>query len=131
MLITVAVAVLVIAFGRVLAIPMPAAARNPESSAIKTARVSLVISAVFAPMMWITKALAKVILKLIGIDPDKELNAVTEEEILMMSDEGAEKALSTRTTTVSSRIFLPLTTSQPIRSARTAPMFQYSGAAMT
>ena len=72
-LITVAAAVLVIA------------------SAIKTARVSLVISAVFAPMMWITKALAKVILKLIGIDPDKELNAVTEEEILMMSDEGAEK----------------------------------------
>ncbi len=88
-LITVAVAVLVIAFGEI--VPMRAAARNPESSAIKTARVSLVISAVFAPMMWITKALAKVILKLIGIDPDKELNAVTEEEILMMSDEGAEK----------------------------------------
>lgn len=129
MLITVAVAVLVIAFGEI--VPMRAAARNPESSAIKTARVSLVISAVFAPMMWITKALAKVILKLIGIDPDKELNAVTEEEVLMMSDEGAEKALSTRTTTVSSRIFLPLTISQPIRSARTAPMFQYSGAAMT
>lgn len=88
-LITVAAAVLVIAFGEI--VPMRAAARNPESSAIKTARVSLVISAVFAPMMWITKALAKVILKLIGIDPDKELNAVTEEEILMMSDEGAEK----------------------------------------
>ena len=61
-LITVAVAVLVIAFGEI--VPMRAAARNPESSAIKTARVSLVISAVFAPMMWITKALAKVILKL-------------------------------------------------------------------
>lgn len=87
-LITLVVAVIITVFGEI--VPMRAAAKNPERSALRSARASLLISALFAPMVAVTKALAGIILRIIGIDPNTELNTVTEEEILMMSDEGAE-----------------------------------------
>lgn len=88
LLITIVTAVLVTVFGEI--VPMRAAAKNPERSALRTARLSLFISALFAPIVAVTKAFAGIILRMIGIDPNTELNTVTEEEILMMSDEGAE-----------------------------------------
>lgn len=88
LLITIVTAVVVTVFGEI--VPMRAAAKNPERSALRTAKLSLFISALFAPVVAVTKALAGIILRIIGIDPNAEINTVTEEEILMMSDEGAE-----------------------------------------
>lgn len=88
LLITIVTAVVVTVFGEI--VPMRAAAKNPERSALRTAKLSLFISAFFSPVVAVTKALAGIILRIIGIDPNAEINTVTEEEILMMSDEGAE-----------------------------------------
>ncbi len=88
-LLTLFTAFIVISLGEI--VPMRAASKDPERAALKTSRASLIISVIFAPLVLLTKALAGVVLRMIGIDPDKEFNTVTEEEILMMSDEGAEK----------------------------------------
>ena len=88
-LLTLFTAFIVISLGEI--VPMRAASKDPERAALRTSRASLFISVIFAPLVLLTKALAGVVLRMIGIDPDKEFNTVTEEEILMMSDEGAEK----------------------------------------
>lgn len=46
---------------------------------------------IFAPLVWILNLSTNAVLRIIGIDPNKEEDTVTEEEIIMMSDAGAEK----------------------------------------
>ena len=71
-------------------IPRKAASRDPEGFAFGAAGAVKAVVAVFAPFTWLAGKLSRGVLRLLGIDPDKEPDTVTEEEILMMSDAGAE-----------------------------------------
>ena len=75
-------------FGRI--IPEKTAAMHPEKTALRLSGFISFIHIIFMPFSFLSEIAARCLLKLIGIDPDKGNNAVTEEEILMMSDAGAE-----------------------------------------
>ena len=82
-------ACLMLLFGKL--IPQYTAAREPEKTALALSGLISFLSAVFSPVTAIIRAIANVILRIFGIDPNSNTNTVTEEEILMMSDAGAEK----------------------------------------
>ncbi|MBQ8960616.1 MAG: HlyC/CorC family transporter [Ruminococcus sp.] len=71
-------------------VPRKAAARDPEKLAMRLSGPAAAAVAFFSPFVWLTGKLSRGILRIMGIDPDREPDAVTEEEILMMSDAGAE-----------------------------------------
>lgn len=72
-------------------IPKRAAMKNPEKIALSMAGGITVIQKLFTPMVWMLNISTNGVLKLMGINPEDEEETVTEEEILMMSDAGAEK----------------------------------------
>ena len=86
--VTLVLAFLMEVFGEM--IPRKAAARDPEKLAFAAIGAVKAVVAAFAPFTWLAEKLTRGSLRLLGIDPDKEPDAVTEEEILMMSDAGAE-----------------------------------------
>lgn len=71
-------------------VPKRLAIKNPEKIAMRISGFVLFVSKLFAPLVWILNVSTNGILKLMGIDPDEESENVTEEEILLMSDVGAE-----------------------------------------
>ena len=71
-------------------IPKRISAKNPEKFALRFSGMLIVISALFKPFVWSMNVISCGILKFIGINPEKTAEVVTEEEILMMSDAGAE-----------------------------------------
>ncbi|MBR6384824.1 MAG: HlyC/CorC family transporter [Ruminococcus sp.] len=75
-------------FGRI--IPEKTAAMHPEKTALRLAGFINLMHIVFVPFSFLSEMTARGILKLTGVDPDSGNNTVTEEEILMMSDAGAE-----------------------------------------
>lgn len=72
-------------------IPKRAAMKNPEKIALSMAGGITAIQKFFTPMVWMLNISTNGVLKLMGINPEDEEETVTEEEILMMSDAGAEK----------------------------------------
>lgn len=88
-LLTLVIAYFTLVFGMI--IPKKTAHRSPEKTALALSGLISFISAFFAPFVAVTNASANGILRLFGIDPDSGAETVTEEEILMMSDAGAEK----------------------------------------
>ena len=88
-LLAIAVACLMLIFGKL--IPQRTAARAPEKTALALSGLIGFMSGFFAPLTACVKAVSNGILRLCGIDPESSLETVTEEEILMMSDAGAEK----------------------------------------
>ena len=88
-IITVILSYFTLVFGEL--VPKRAAMKDPEKTALALSGTVTLVSKLFAPMVWLLNASANGILRLMGIDPDSEDDAVTEEEILMMSDAGAEK----------------------------------------
>ncbi|MCM1316246.1 MAG: hemolysin family protein [Muribaculaceae bacterium] len=79
---------LIMTFGEF--IPKRLSAKNPEKLALRFSGILTIISALFRPFVLIMNAVSCGILKLIGVNPEKTAEIVTEEEILMMSDAGAE-----------------------------------------
>lgn len=83
--------ILFAAFGTVL--PKRLAERNPE----KTARQALKLVHGFMTVLcipeWIVRNLVNVVLRLVGIDPDKSGENVTEEDIMSMVNEGHEQGV--------------------------------------
>ncbi|MDE6540131.1 MAG: hemolysin family protein, partial [Ruminococcus sp.] len=71
-------------------IPKRLSAKNPEKLALRFSGMLTVVSALFRPFVSVMNAVSCGILKLIGVNPEKTAEIVTEEEILMMSDAGAE-----------------------------------------
>lgn len=71
-------------------IPKRIAAKNPEKTALRFSGMLFVVSEIFRPFVRLMNALSCGILKFIGVNPEKTAETVTEEEILMMSDAGAE-----------------------------------------
>ncbi len=79
---------LTIVFGEL--VPKRIAAKDPEKLALVMSRFIVLVSRLFAPFVWLLNITSRGILRLIQIDPDAESDTVTEEEIIMMSDAGAE-----------------------------------------
>ena len=88
-LITLILSYFTLVFGEL--IPKRAAMKDPEKIALAMSGAITFVSKLFAPMVWLLNASAGGILRLMGIDPESDDDTVTEEEILMMSDAGAEK----------------------------------------
>lgn len=87
-LITLIMTYITLVFGKF--IPKKIAEKNPETIALKMVGTALFIKRVFFPLAWAVKYTSYGLLVLMGINPDKTENSVTEEEIIMMSDAGAE-----------------------------------------
>ena len=88
-LITLVLSYFTLVFGEL--IPKRVAMKDSEKIALAMSGAISFVSKLFAPMVWLLNASSNGILKLMGIDPESEDETVTEEEILMMSDAGAEK----------------------------------------
>ncbi|MBO5163714.1 MAG: HlyC/CorC family transporter [Ruminococcus sp.] len=72
-------------------VPKRAAMKNPEKLALSMAKGIGAVQTMFAPLVWMLNISTNGVLKLMGINPEDEEETVTEEEIIMMSDAGAEK----------------------------------------
>ena len=71
-------------------VPKRLAQKNSEKVALAMASLVSFISKLFAPIVWILTISTNVILRMFGIDPDAEDDAIDEEEILMMVDAGSD-----------------------------------------
>lgn len=71
-------------------IPKRLSAKNPEKLALRFSGILLAVSVIFMPSVKLMNAVSCGILKLVGVNPENAEEIVTEEEILMMSDAGAE-----------------------------------------
>ncbi|MBQ8297615.1 MAG: HlyC/CorC family transporter [Ruminococcus sp.] len=88
-LITLILSYLTLVFGEL--VPKRLAMKNPEKLGLGMSGLISTISKIFAPLVWLLNGSTNGILRLLGVDPKDEDDTVTEEEILIMSDAGAEK----------------------------------------
>lgn len=72
-------------------VPKRVAMRKAESLALGMSALIYGIAKLFAPIVWFLTISTNAILRLLGIDPNAEDDAVSEEEIRMMVDVGSEK----------------------------------------
>lgn len=72
-------------------VPKRIAMRKAEQLALAMSGLVYVISKIFAPVVWFLTVSTNGLLRLLGIDPHAEDEAVTEEEIRMMVDAGSRK----------------------------------------
>lgn len=89
--ITLFVSYLSLVFGEL--VPKKIAMAKPEKIATAFAPVLLAVSAIARPFVKLLAASTNGVLRLIGVDPNAEDEQVTEEEILMLVDEGEEKGV--------------------------------------
>lgn len=87
--ITLLLSYLTLVFGEL--VPKRVGMKYAEKLALNMAAMIRFVQTVFAPLVWLLNISTNAVLRLFGIDPNKEEDAVTEEEIMMMSDAGAEK----------------------------------------
>ena len=88
-IITLLLSYLTLVFGEL--VPKRVGMKYAESLALNMSKMIRIVQTVFAPLVWLLNISTNAVLRLFGIDPNKEDDAVTEEEILMMTDAGAEK----------------------------------------
>lgn len=72
-------------------VPKRVAMRKAESLALGLSALISAIAKLFAPIVWFLTISTNAVLRIIGIDPNAEDDAVSEEEIRMMVDVGSEK----------------------------------------
>ncbi len=83
--------VIMLVFG--IYIPEKIAARKTDIWAFTLVPVIRAIELLFYPLIWIMDIVANVIARLFGVDPWKNLDDVTEEEIISMVNEGHEQGV--------------------------------------
>ena len=88
-LITLVLAYFNLVFGEL--VPKRVAMKKTESMALGMSGVLTAVSKVFSPLVALLTISTNGILKLMGIDPEDEEEAVSEEEIYMMLEVGSEK----------------------------------------
>lgn len=71
-------------------VPKRIAMRKAEALALGMSAFITGISKLFAPLVWFLTISTNAVLRLLGIDPDAEDDAVSEEEIRMMVDVGSQ-----------------------------------------
>ena len=74
-------------------VPKRVAMKKTEQLALGVASLITVISKVCAPVVWILTASTNGVLRLMGIDPNSDDDEVSEDEIRLMVDEGAQKGV--------------------------------------
>ena len=72
-------------------VPKRVAMKKSESLALGMSGILYWVSRIFAPLVWLLTASTNLILKLMGLSPEDEEDAVTEEEIRMLLAEGKEQ----------------------------------------
>jgi putative hemolysin len=72
-------------------VPKRIAMKKAEPLAFFMADIISLIARIFSPVVWLLTRSTNVLLRLVGIDPNAEDPAVTEEEIRMMVDAGTQK----------------------------------------
>lgn len=72
-------------------VPKRVAMKKAESMALGMSGMLYVVAKIFAPLVWFLTASTNLMLRLFGMNPEEEGEAVTEEEIRMMLAEGNEK----------------------------------------
>lgn len=87
--VTLILSCLMIVFGEL--VPKRMAMKNPEKLALSMTSVLSAVRVIFAPLVCVLDFSADLILKIMGINPEDDNDMITEEEIIMMSDTGAEK----------------------------------------
>lgn len=88
-LITLILSYFTLIFGEL--VPKRVAMRKAEALALGMSALITGISKLFAPIVWVLTASTNAILRLLGIDPNADDDAVGEEEIRMMVDASSEK----------------------------------------
>lgn len=89
-LITLILSYFTLVFGEL--VPKRVAMRNPEKTALSLAKLISFISKLFAPIVWMLTVSTNLVLRLIGIDPNKVDNDVSEEDIRVMVDSAAKSS---------------------------------------
>jgi putative hemolysin len=72
-------------------VPKRIGMRNADKLAMAMSGLVSVISKIFAPVVWFLTISTNGLLRLFGVDPNAEDDAVTEEEIRMLVDAGSER----------------------------------------
>lgn len=90
-LVTVLLSYFSLVFGEL--VPKKIAMQNPEVISFKVAGVLIFFSKIFRPFIWLLSSSSDLVVKCMGIDPNKNEDLVTEEEILMMVDAGQERGV--------------------------------------
>lgn len=72
-------------------VPKRLAMKDCEKTAMKFSGFLKFVTIIFIPLIWLLRISTNGILRILGIDPNGDEETVTEEEIIMMSDAGAEK----------------------------------------
>lgn len=88
-LITLILSYFTLVFGEL--VPKRLAMKNSEKLALGMSALISFISKLFAPVVWLLTASTNGLLRLLGVDPDSEDDTVTEEEILLMAEQGHKK----------------------------------------
>jgi len=71
-------------------VPKRVAMRKTEPTALALSGAVSAVSRVFAPIVWFLTVSTNAVLRLVGIDPNADDEEVSEEDIRMMADAGAE-----------------------------------------
>lgn len=90
-LVTILLSYFSLVFGEL--VPKKIAMQNPEAISFKVAGILLFFSKVFRPFIWLLSLSSDLVVRCMGIDPNKNEELVTEEEILMMVDAGQERGV--------------------------------------
>lgn len=72
-------------------VPKKIAIQNAEAVSFRVVGTLLLISKIFKPFIKLLSASTNILVRALGMDPNKNEQTVTEEEILMMVDAGKEK----------------------------------------
>lgn len=87
--ITLILSYLTLVFGEL--VPKRIGMHHAETIALGLSGFIGIIRKIFAPLVWLLTVSTNTVLRLFGIDPHKEEESVTEEEIRMLIDQGTEK----------------------------------------
>ena len=74
-------------------VPKKVAMQYPEKISFHIAGTLLLFSKIFKPFVWLLSKSSDLVVKCFGMDPYKNEDLVTEEEILMMVDAGQERGI--------------------------------------
>lgn len=76
-----------------IAVPSKAVGYHPDKWAYRLSGMVKVFLYLFAPLIWVVSVLSDAILLLLGKNPDEEMDAVTEDEIITIVNEGQEQGI--------------------------------------
>ncbi|MBE6542677.1 MAG: HlyC/CorC family transporter [Ruminococcaceae bacterium] len=74
-------------------VPKRIAMKKSEQMAIAMSSLLYAVSKLFSPVVWFLSVSTNGVLRLFGIDPNEQDEDVSEEEILLMVDEGSQKGV--------------------------------------